>query len=111
MKPMGKYRQQFYFFVFNELRVCQGFAIGRGYGKSPDLGTDFRIFPSRGLAWRVQRQLNSSMPVWKHHYPRVEAMKVAVIGRVVNAPLPRKLDAPDYSNFVRMMQAISYCTP
>ena len=38
------------------------------------------------LAQKIQQELDSSMPVWKHQYPGVEAMKVAVMGCVVNGP-------------------------
>ena len=38
------------------------------------------------LAQQIQQELDSSMPVWKHQYPGVEAMKVAVMGCVVNGP-------------------------
>ena len=38
------------------------------------------------LAQQIQRQLDQSMPEWKHRYPGVESMKVAVMGCVVNGP-------------------------
>ena len=38
------------------------------------------------LAQQIQRELDSSMPIWKHQYPGVESMKVAVMGCVVNGP-------------------------
>jgi (E)-4-hydroxy-3-methylbut-2-enyl-diphosphate synthase len=38
------------------------------------------------LAQQIQRELDNSMPIWKHQYPGVEAMKVAVMGCVVNGP-------------------------
>jgi (E)-4-hydroxy-3-methylbut-2-enyl-diphosphate synthase len=38
------------------------------------------------LAQRIQQELDASMPVWKHQYPGVESMKVAVMGCVVNGP-------------------------
>ncbi len=38
------------------------------------------------LAQQIQRELDASMPVWKHRYPGVESMKVAVMGCVVNGP-------------------------
>ena len=38
------------------------------------------------LAQQIQQELDSSMPVWKNQYPGVEAMKVAVMGCVVNGP-------------------------
>ena len=38
------------------------------------------------LAQQIQRQLDQSMPDWKHRYPGVESMKVAVMGCVVNGP-------------------------
>jgi len=51
--------------------------------------------PQGILAQKIQQRLDSSMPVWELQYPGVEAMKVAVLGCVVNDPLLRKLDAPD----------------
>ena len=38
------------------------------------------------LAKQIQLELDASMPRWKHEYPGVEAMKVAVMGCVVNGP-------------------------
>jgi len=38
------------------------------------------------LAQQIQQQLDASMPAWKHRYPGVESMKVAVMGCVVNGP-------------------------
>ena len=38
------------------------------------------------LAQQIQQELDTSMPDWKHRYPGVEAMKVAVMGCVVNGP-------------------------
>jgi len=38
------------------------------------------------LAKQIQQELDTSMPTWKHDYPGVEAMKVAVMGCVVNGP-------------------------
>jgi (E)-4-hydroxy-3-methylbut-2-enyl-diphosphate synthase len=38
------------------------------------------------LAQQIQRELDSAMPSWKHQYPGVESMKVAVMGCVVNGP-------------------------
>jgi (E)-4-hydroxy-3-methylbut-2-enyl-diphosphate synthase len=38
------------------------------------------------LAKRIQQELDASMPTWKHRYPGVESMKVAVMGCVVNGP-------------------------
>ena len=38
------------------------------------------------LAQQIQRQLDRSMPDWKHRYPGVESLKVAVMGCVVNGP-------------------------
>jgi len=38
------------------------------------------------LARRIQQELDTSMPAWKHRYPGVESMKVAVMGCVVNGP-------------------------
>ena len=38
------------------------------------------------LAQDIQRELDAAMPVWKHQYPGVESMKVAVMGCVVNGP-------------------------
>lgn len=38
------------------------------------------------LAQQIQQELDSSMPLWKHQYPGVESMKVAVMGCVVNGP-------------------------
>jgi (E)-4-hydroxy-3-methylbut-2-enyl-diphosphate synthase len=38
------------------------------------------------LARQIQQTLDQSMPTWKHSYPGVESMKVAVMGCVVNGP-------------------------
>lgn len=38
------------------------------------------------LAQQIQQQLDLSMPAWKHRYPGVESMSVAVMGCVVNGP-------------------------
>ncbi len=38
------------------------------------------------LAKQIQQEIDSSMPEWKHRYPGVETMKVAVMGCVVNGP-------------------------
>ena len=38
------------------------------------------------LAQQIQQELDASMPDWKHQYPGVESMKVAVMGCVVNGP-------------------------
>ncbi|MEO8144951.1 MAG: flavodoxin-dependent (E)-4-hydroxy-3-methylbut-2-enyl-diphosphate synthase [Betaproteobacteria bacterium] len=38
------------------------------------------------LAQRIQEFLRTQMPVWKHSYPGVEEMRVAVMGCVVNGP-------------------------
>jgi|TARA_B110000259_G_scaffold34275_2_gene38211 (E)-4-hydroxy-3-methylbut-2-enyl-diphosphate synthase len=38
------------------------------------------------LAKNIQQQLDTSMPEWKHKYPGVESMNVAVMGCVVNGP-------------------------
>jgi len=38
------------------------------------------------LARQIQHELDTSMPEWKHRYPGVETMKVAVMGCVVNGP-------------------------
>ncbi len=38
------------------------------------------------LARQIQQELDASMPEWKHSYPGVESMKVAVMGCVVNGP-------------------------
>ena len=38
------------------------------------------------LAQQIQQELDASMPHWKHQYPGVETMKVAVMGCVVNGP-------------------------
>ncbi len=38
------------------------------------------------LAQQIQQELDRSMPQWKHTYPGVEDMKVAVMGCVVNGP-------------------------
>jgi len=38
------------------------------------------------LARQIQQMLDQSMPTWKHSYPGVESMKVAVMGCVVNGP-------------------------
>jgi (E)-4-hydroxy-3-methylbut-2-enyl-diphosphate synthase len=38
------------------------------------------------LARQIQQELDTSMPQWKHRYPGVENLKVAVMGCVVNGP-------------------------
>jgi (E)-4-hydroxy-3-methylbut-2-enyl-diphosphate synthase len=38
------------------------------------------------LAKRIQQELDQSMPTWKHKFPGVESMQVAVMGCVVNGP-------------------------
>ncbi len=38
------------------------------------------------LAKQIQQELDASMPGWKHQFPGVESMKVAVMGCVVNGP-------------------------
>ena len=38
------------------------------------------------LAKQIQQHLDVSMPAWKHQYPGVESMNVAVMGCVVNGP-------------------------
>jgi len=38
------------------------------------------------LAQRIRQELDAAMPTWKHQYPGVESMKVAVMGCVVNGP-------------------------
>jgi len=38
------------------------------------------------LAQDIQSHLRKQMPLWRRHYPGVEAMKVAVMGCVVNGP-------------------------
>jgi (E)-4-hydroxy-3-methylbut-2-enyl-diphosphate synthase len=38
------------------------------------------------LAEKIQQQLDTSMPEWKHKYPGVESMNIAVMGCVVNGP-------------------------
>lgn len=38
------------------------------------------------LAETIQRDLRESMPVWRETYPGVEALKVAVMGCIVNGP-------------------------
>jgi (E)-4-hydroxy-3-methylbut-2-enyl-diphosphate synthase len=38
------------------------------------------------LAQCIQQELDAAMPEWKHQYPGVESMKVAVMGCVVNGP-------------------------
>jgi (E)-4-hydroxy-3-methylbut-2-enyl-diphosphate synthase len=38
------------------------------------------------MAEDIQGYLSSKMPVWRHAYPGVEALKVAVMGCVVNGP-------------------------
>ena len=38
------------------------------------------------LAREIQQMLDQSMPAWKHSYPGVESLKVAVMGCVVNGP-------------------------
>jgi (E)-4-hydroxy-3-methylbut-2-enyl-diphosphate synthase len=38
------------------------------------------------LAERIQAYLRAQMPVWRDRYPGVEAMRVAVMGCVVNGP-------------------------
>jgi (E)-4-hydroxy-3-methylbut-2-enyl-diphosphate synthase len=43
------------------------------------------------LAGRIQAFLRASMPQWRERYPGVEAMRVAVMGCVVNGPGESKL--------------------
>jgi (E)-4-hydroxy-3-methylbut-2-enyl-diphosphate synthase len=38
------------------------------------------------LAKKIQQELDQSMPTWKHKFPGVESMQVAVMGCVVNGP-------------------------
>jgi (E)-4-hydroxy-3-methylbut-2-enyl-diphosphate synthase len=38
------------------------------------------------LAKQIQQELDQSMPIWKHKFPGVESMQVAVMGCVVNGP-------------------------
>ncbi len=38
------------------------------------------------LAKQIQQELDQSMPTWKHKFPGVESMQVAVMGCVVNGP-------------------------
>ncbi|MQW89872.1 flavodoxin-dependent (E)-4-hydroxy-3-methylbut-2-enyl-diphosphate synthase [Sinorhizobium saheli] len=38
------------------------------------------------LAQKIQEDIRSSMPVWREKYPGVEALKVAVMGCIVNGP-------------------------
>ena len=38
------------------------------------------------LAQEIQQHLDESMPAWKHRFPGVETMSVAVMGCVVNGP-------------------------
>jgi len=38
------------------------------------------------LAERIQEYLRTQMPIWKQHYPGVEALNVAVMGCIVNGP-------------------------
>ena len=38
------------------------------------------------MAEQIQTYLRDQMPIWKDHYPGVEAMKLAVMGCVVNGP-------------------------
>jgi len=38
------------------------------------------------LAKQIQQELDQSMPSWKHKFPGVESMQVAVMGCVVNGP-------------------------
>jgi len=38
------------------------------------------------LAKQIQQELDAAMPIWKHEYPGVETLKVAVMGCVVNGP-------------------------
>ena len=40
----------------------------------------------REMAQEIQTYLREQMPIWKPNYPGVEAMKVAVMGCVVNGP-------------------------
>ncbi len=46
--------------------------------------TTSTVFQS--LAAQIQSWLREQMPVWRKHYPGVEAMSVAVMGCVVNGP-------------------------
>lgn len=38
------------------------------------------------LAQKIQEDIRASMPVWREKYPGVEALKVAVMGCIVNGP-------------------------
>ncbi len=38
------------------------------------------------LAKRIEADLRAAMPVWREHYPGVEALQVAVMGCIVNGP-------------------------
>ncbi|ASY70875.1 flavodoxin-dependent (E)-4-hydroxy-3-methylbut-2-enyl-diphosphate synthase [Sinorhizobium fredii] len=38
------------------------------------------------LAQKIQEDIRTSMPVWREKYPGVEALKVAVMGCIVNGP-------------------------
>ncbi|OHV78393.1 flavodoxin-dependent (E)-4-hydroxy-3-methylbut-2-enyl-diphosphate synthase [Ensifer sp. LCM 4579] len=38
------------------------------------------------LAQKIEEDIRSSMPVWREKYPGVEALKVAVMGCIVNGP-------------------------
>jgi (E)-4-hydroxy-3-methylbut-2-enyl-diphosphate synthase len=38
------------------------------------------------LAQQIDGFLRASMPIWKHQYPGVEQLKVAVMGCIVNGP-------------------------
>jgi (E)-4-hydroxy-3-methylbut-2-enyl-diphosphate synthase len=43
------------------------------------------------LADNIQAYLRAQMPIWRHHYPGVENMTVAVMGCVVNGPGESKM--------------------
>ena len=51
----------------------------------PGCGRTTSVF-FQEMADRIQKYLQEAMPVWKERFPGVEALKVAVMGCVVNGP-------------------------
>ncbi len=75
-----------------EVRVCQEVLQAMGLRQfrpavtaCPGCGrTTSTVFQS--LAARIQKHIDEQMPIWKSCYPGVEAVKIAVMGCIVNGP-------------------------
>ncbi len=75
-----------------EVRVCQEILQALGLrsfmpevAACPGCGrTTSTVFQE--LAQKIQRDLDTNMPIWKDQYPGVETLKVAVMGCIVNGP-------------------------